>query len=76
MIMTKVFTSGNSQAVRIPKEFHIDFQELVISKIGSTIILTPKENSWKNLEKSLTQFSEDFLRNGREQPEMQIRENL
>ena len=74
MICTKVFTSGNSQAVRIPKEFHIDFSELFIKKIGSSIILTPKESNWENLERSLSEFSDDFMREGRIQPAMQERE--
>lgn len=74
MICTKVFTSGNSQAVRIPKEFHIDFSELLIKKIGSSIILTPKESNWENLERSLSEFSDDFMTEGRSQPAMQERE--
>ena len=76
MICTKVFTSGNSQAVRIPKEFHIDFSELFIKKIGSSIILTPKESNWENLERSLSEFSDDFMMEGRAQPAMQEREVL
>ena len=74
MVCTKVFTSGNSQAVRIPKEFHIDFSELLIKKIGSSIILTPKESNWENLERSLSEFSDDFMTEGRSQPAMQERE--
>ena len=76
MICTKVFTSGNSQAVRIPKEFHIDFSELFIKKIGSSIILTPKESNWENLERSLSEFSDDFMAEGRSQPAMQEREGF
>ncbi len=74
MVYAKVFTSGNSQAVRIPKEFHIDFSELCIKKIGSSIILTPKESTWENLERSLSEFSDDFMTEGRSQPAMQERE--
>ena len=74
MVCTKVFISGNSQAVRIPKEFHIDFSELLIKKIGSSIILTPKESNWENLERSLSEFSDDFMTEGRIQPAMQERE--
>ena len=74
MVCAKVFTSGNSQAVRIPKEFHIDFSELFIKKIGSSIILTPKESNWENLERSLSEFSDDFMTEGRSQPAMQERE--
>ena len=74
MVCTKVFISGNSQAVRIPKEFHIDFSQLFIKKIGSSIILTPKESNWENLERSLSEFSDDFMIEGRTQPAMQERE--
>ena len=74
MVCTKVFTSGNSQAVRIPKEFHIDFSELCIKKIGSSIILPPKESNWENLERSLSEFSDGFMIEGRSQPAMQERE--
>lgn len=76
MVCTKVFTSGNSQAVRIPKEFHIDFTELFIKKIGSSIILTPKESNWENLERSLSEFTDDFMAEGRNQPSMQDREEF
>jgi antitoxin VapB len=41
----KVFQSGNSQAVRIPKEFRFKNQdELFIKKIGDSILLTPKNS--------------------------------
>lgn len=76
MVSTKVFTSGNSQAVRIPKEFHIDYSDLYIKKIGSTIILFPQENQWENFERSLSEFSDDFMNEGRNQPVLQKREEF
>ena len=74
MVRTKVFTSGNSQAVRIPKEFHIDFPELFIKKIGTTIILYPKRQPWENLKKSFSEFTDDFMSEGRNQPNLEERE--
>ena len=74
MVRTKVFTSGNSQAIRIPKEFHIDQSELLIKKIGTTIILYPENRQWANLQRSLTEFTEDFMAEGRSQPAFQERE--
>ncbi len=76
MQSTKVFVSGNSQAVRIPKEYQIDENELYIQKIGGTIILLSKKNPWEAFEKSLDEFSNDFMSLGRNQPEMQKRELL
>ena len=76
MVYTKVFISGNSQAVRIPKEYHIDESELVIKKIGTTIILSPKSSPWEQLEQGVAEFTPDYLADGREQPEMQKREGF
>ncbi|MBK6999380.1 MAG: AbrB family transcriptional regulator [Rhodoferax sp.] len=37
MIATaKVFTTGNSQAIRLPKAFRVNAQEVWITKIGNT----------------------------------------
>ncbi|GEM50164.1 antitoxin [Deinococcus cellulosilyticus] len=41
MTTSKVFTSGGSQAVRIPREFRIDTQEVTIERIGDSLIITP-----------------------------------
>ena len=76
MACAKVFMSGNCQAVRIPKEFHIDHSELSIKKIGTTIILYPQNNHWENLKKSLSEFSDDFMSDGRNQPSLPERESL
>ena len=69
----KVFKSGNSQAVRIPKEYQVTGKELTINKIGNTIILFPKDDPWKLFKSSLTEFSDDFFTDGRKQPKMQKR---
>ncbi len=74
MHTAKVFKSGNSQAIRIPKEFSIDENELYIQKIGKSLILTSKEDPWKAFDESLDRFSDDVFEKGREQPEQQERE--
>ena len=76
MLSSKVFTSGNSQAIRLPKEYQVKEKELYIKKIGSTIILFPKKNPWEAFERSLSEFSDDFMNTGREQPELKTREGL
>jgi antitoxin VapB len=48
MMSSKVFTSGNSQAVRLPKDYQVKEKELYIQRIGSAILLFPKENPWEN----------------------------
>ncbi len=38
----KVFTTGRSQAVRLPKEFRFDTKEVTVERQGDAIILRPK----------------------------------
>ena len=42
MSTTKIFQSGNSQAVRIPKEFQFDVSEIEIFRQGEDVILRKK----------------------------------
>ncbi len=76
MQTAKVFQSGNSQAVRIPKNYRIEELELFINKVGSSLVLTPKQDLWKNFEYSINNFSDDLFEDGRNQPKMQERENF
>ena len=73
MKTAKVFRSGNSQAVRIPKEFHLEGEEVEILKRGGSIILRPTRKSWAALIESLGKFSDDFMEDGRNQPPAQNR---
>jgi antitoxin VapB len=47
-MQTTVFTSGGSQAVRIPKEYRLDAKRVEIERKGGTLVLRPipDENSW------------------------------
>ncbi len=56
----KVFNSGNSQAVRLPKAFRLDTDEVFIRKVGNQLILTPKKDCWQGFTDGFTGFSEDF----------------
>jgi len=76
MMSSKVFISGNSQAIRLPKEYQVEEKELFIQRVGRSIILFPKTNPWENFENSLNEFTSDFMSDGRNQPEMQKREGL
>jgi antitoxin VapB len=75
MIMktAKVFRSGNSQAVRIPKDFQLEGDEVEIQKKGDSLVLRPKKKSWSSLIASLPKFTDDFMDKGRQQPVIQKR---
>lgn len=72
----KIFQSGNSQAVRIPKEYRFDVTEVEIFKRGDEVILKPRP---KNLGLAFKLFGEmpnDFMENGREDSLPQERETF
>jgi antitoxin VapB len=73
METTKVFKSGNSQAIRLPKAYQLQAKELYINKIGSALIVLPKDDPWLLFNQSLPGFSADFLAKGRRQPKPQKR---
>ncbi|WP_457680185.1 antitoxin, partial [Thermovibrio sp.] len=73
MKKTKVFKSGNSLAVRLPKEFAVSQKELCITKVGSRIILFPPDKKWDAIFEELeevAELSKDFLKD-RKQPKPQ-----
>ena len=67
MMTAKVFRSGNSQAIRIPKELQTDLKELAIRKVGDGFILFPAEDPWLPLRLSIGQIPDDFMED-RDQP--------
>ena len=69
MPTAKLFQNGRSQAVRLPKEFRLPGKEVKISKQGNKIILEPIESSWEQWFDAMNQFSDDFMADGRNQPE-------
>ncbi len=75
MNTAKLFKNGKSQAVRLPKEFNFQGKEVFIKRIGSNVMLIPKDDPWGSLLDSLDKFSEDFMTR-RWQPDLDKRERL
>lgn len=75
MKTAKLFRNGQSQAVRLPKEFRFEGEEVFIKKSGNTVVLIPTAHSWDALLGSLDKFSADYM-DDRNQPEQQVREDL
>lgn len=59
--IAKLFMNGRSQAVRLPKEFRFAGSEVLISKEGQNIILSPRPPSWDAFFKETPLPSEDFM---------------
>ncbi|NKK62797.1 antitoxin [Rhizobium leguminosarum] len=76
----RVFQSGNSQAVRLPKEFRFDVDQVEVTREGDAVILRPRADRgmrWASLHSALGRgLSDDFMAEGREQPEAQERPDL
>ncbi len=73
MKTAKIFKSGNSQAVRLPKEFRFSGDEVYIKKAGHGVILVPKDDPWEMFEQSLEEFTEDYMEGDRFQPPLEDR---
>ena len=74
MDTAKVFSNGGSQAVRLPKDCRFSDDEVLVNRIGSVLILMPKDDPWKSMLDSLSMFTEDFLADGIESLPVQERE--
>lgn len=75
MKTAKLFQNGQSQAVRLPKEFRFEDDHVFIKKSGNIVILIPAKDSWNSLIDSLDKFSDDFMAE-RKQPKIQSRESF
>ena len=67
METAKVFETGRSQAVRLPKKFRFDVGEVVVQQLGDAVILVPKQSLWKTFVEGVDGFSDDFFADGRDQ---------
>ena len=68
MDMAKVFVTGRSQAVRLPKAYRFDTDEVCITRVDDMVILYPRKKGWDLLERGVRGFTEDFMAE-RNQPE-------
>jgi len=71
----KLFKNGQSQAVRLPKNFRFKGQSVYIKHFGKGVILFPKNAAWALLEESLDEFTDDFM-NSRDQGTFENREGF
>jgi antitoxin VapB len=74
----KVFKSGNSQAVRLPKELRLDATEVEVFRHGDLLILrpVPSQDTLAGAFDALLGVQYDFLPEGREPQDHQEREEF
>ncbi len=76
MQTAKLFWSGRSQAVRLPKEFRLKGDKVRIRKHGNAVILEPIADDWEWLDHLPGKFDDDFIEAVNEQPAQQERPEL
>jgi antitoxin VapB len=73
METAKLFWSGRSQAVRLPKDFRFSGEEVRIRRHGSAVILEPVTEDWAWLDAIAGKLDDDFIRATEEEPPDQER---
>ncbi len=76
MYTARVFKSGNSQAIRIPKEIQTKHSEFEIRSLGEGFVLFPKDDPWFPLRESIGTLPDDFERDQPSCSDAERREDL
>jgi len=75
MDTARLFQSGRSQAVRLPKEFRFAGTQVGVRHFGNGVLLLPVDDPWATLEAALSSFEPGFVLE-RDQPEQQARADI
>ncbi|MGA8838389.1 MAG: type II toxin-antitoxin system VapB family antitoxin [Candidatus Sulfotelmatobacter sp.] len=59
----KLFMNNRSQAVRLPKDFQFNTQEVFIRKEGSDVVLSPRPTAWSSYLADAPVASPSFMEN-------------
>jgi antitoxin VapB len=76
MQTAKLFWSGRSQAVRLPKEYRFEGEQVRIRRHGNAVILEPLASDWSWLDEVAGRLDNDFARGVEEEPPPQERPAL
>jgi antitoxin VapB len=72
MDTAKLFKTGRSQAVRLPKAYRFEGDEVYIKRVGNAVVLLPKKKTWDDVLRALELFEAGAFPD-REQPKAQQR---
>jgi len=67
MDKAKIIRVGRSQAVRLPKRYRFEGDEVCISKIDDVVILFPRKKGWEVMARGIQRFTDDAFAE-RDQP--------
>ncbi|MEQ1486756.1 type II toxin-antitoxin system VapB family antitoxin [Methyloglobulus sp.] len=75
MPFTKVFKSGNSMAIRLPKGIKFDTNEVEIFRRGNEVIIRERQTKPTDVFDILASLPADFMVDGRQDPPPETRES-
>jgi antitoxin VapB len=75
MKTAKLFRNGQSQAVRLPKEFRFEGESVFIHHVGNYVVLVPRDDPWRSMFEATKLFTDDFM-SERDQGAQPERESL
>jgi antitoxin VapB len=73
MDTAKLFKNGQSQAVRLPKAFRFEGDQVYLKRVGNGVLLLPFEDRWQLLWDSLDGFTDDFMLERNQPTEVDMR---
>jgi antitoxin VapB len=73
MAIAKVFRTGRSQAIRLPKEFRVEADTVHLKRTAEGFLVITKE-PWEIFFEGVEQLSDQFLGGERVQPELESRD--
>jgi antitoxin VapB len=75
MDTARLFLSGRSQAVRLPKAYRFAGTEVCVKRFGNGVLLLPLDDPWSTLEAGVAAFEPSFTLT-RNQPEAEQRAEI
>lgn len=72
MHVAKVFKNGRSQAIRLPKEFRVDSEEVYLKKTPEGFVVMTR-SPWELFYEGVKELSDEFMAEGRKQPPVEKR---
>lgn len=75
MVTAKVFETGRSQAIRLPKEFRVQGREVHLKRVPEGFIVMTRD-PWDVFLEGVAELPESFMEAGRRQPPLEKRHPL
>lgn len=73
--VAKIFMSGRSQAVRLPKELRFSGDSVIARRFGNGVLLLPSDAPWQTMQDALNDFEPGFTLDREQAKEQQARED-